>query len=94
MNGTEILALPMEPNDSGADTIAGYLRELLHQLFREGEGFSGKRPFGNSGWEHDLQCALVKGGAVEGTLDPEGFIDTIDDFAFDDCIAEAIDALR
>ena len=93
MTGNEILTLPMEPNDSGATTIGGYLRELLHQLWREGEGFNGKRPFGNSGWENDLHCALVKGGAVEGVLDAEGAIEEIDEFAADDAIDEAINAM-
>lgn len=93
MTPAEILALPMDENDSGATTIRGYLKALLSELWREGEGFSGKRPFGNSGWESDLQMALIKGGAVEGTLDEDGYLDTIDGHAANNLITEAIDAL-
>ena len=62
----EILALPMQPNDANAPTILAYLKELLRKLWQEGEGFSGKRPFGNSGWEDDLLLALLKGDAISG----------------------------
>jgi len=54
-----ILNCPLEENDSGADTVKGYLKALLSTLWDEGEGFSGKRPFGNSGWEYDLTDALI-----------------------------------
>ena len=56
MTGLEILDLPMDPdsNDAGASSIRGYLKTLLTTLMAEGEGFSGKRPFGNSGWEYEL----------------------------------------
>lgn len=93
MTPAEILALPMDENDSGATTIRGYLKALLRELWNKGEGFGGKRPFGNSGWQHDLYAALVKGGAVEGTLDEDDYLDTIDDQAADSLIIGAIDAL-
>lgn len=93
MTGLETLALPMGENDAKAKTIRHYLKELLRELWNRGEGFSGKRPFGNSGWEGDLQIALVKGGAVNGALDEDGYIDTIDDAAADRAIHEAIEAL-
>ncbi len=32
----------------------------------EGEGFSGKRPFGNSCWESDLYWPLAKADVIEG----------------------------
>jgi len=68
----KVLNLPMlEDNDAEADTIRDYLHSLLKTLWSEGEGFSGKRPFGNSGWEHDLYVALVKGGAIAGKFDEE-----------------------
>jgi hypothetical protein len=56
-------------------SIREYLCELLSKVWEKGEGFSGKRPFGNSGWELDLYRALIQAGAVEGTLDEEGWID-------------------
>lgn len=65
----EILALPMSENDSGADTIGGYFHALLVKLWEDGESFSGKRPFGNSGWDYALYAALVKANAVEGHIE-------------------------
>lgn len=67
-----ILDLPMEDNDAEADTIRDYFKELLFTLLQEEEGFSGKRPFGNSGWCHELYHPLVKAGLVEGTIDEDG----------------------
>jgi hypothetical protein len=58
--------------------IREYLRELLSRLWSEGESFSGKRPFGNSGWEYDLYVALVAAGAVEGDLDEDGCLISIE----------------
>lgn len=78
----EILALPMQPNDADAATIRDYLVKLLAVLWDEGEGFSGKRPFGNSGWESDLYLPLVKAGIVAGKIDEEeGWLDEISDDA-------------
>lgn len=65
MTAVEILALPMEPNDAGALTVREYLKALVAAVWRKGEGFSGKRPFGNSGWECDLLRALARGGAIK-----------------------------
>lgn len=62
-------------SDAGDNlTIRDYLRELLETLWAEGAGFSGKRPFGNSGWEHDLYKPLVQHGFIEGQLDEEGYL--------------------
>lgn len=58
--------------DCGANTLRQYFHELLHTLWNEGEGFSGKRPFGNSGWENDVYLALVEMGAVNGKIVNEG----------------------
>lgn len=55
-----VLNCPLEENDSGADTVKGYLKALLFTLWDEDEGFSAKHPFGNSGWEYDLTDALVE----------------------------------
>lgn len=70
----EILDTPMEPNDSGATTVRGYLIALLAAVWEHGEDFSGKRPFGNSGWTWDLYGALVKAGHIDGTFDEDGYI--------------------
>lgn len=48
-----ILDILMGENDAGALTVRDYLKALLRRLWLEQEGFSGKRPFGNSGWEDE-----------------------------------------
>jgi hypothetical protein len=62
----------------GEVTIREYLYQLLNTLWEEGDGFSGKRPFGNSGWEFDLFAALIKAGAIDGSLDEEGYVNNCD----------------
>lgn len=93
MTPKEVLALPMRGNDIDAKTVGDYLRALLKTLWREGEGFSGKRPFGNSGWDFAIKEALIRGGAVQGSLDDDGFVVTVDDAAVDQIIIAAIDSL-
>lgn len=88
-----VLDIEMQENDSGANTIRGYLKALLWTLFNEGEGFSGKRPFGNSSWEYDLYIALVAAKAVDGTLTEDGYIDTVDYKEANKLIFEAIESL-
>jgi len=61
----------------GQMTIREYLCALLTKLWEKGERFSGKSPFGNSGWEYDLYAALISAGAVEGDLDEDGRLDRI-----------------
>lgn len=57
-------------SDVGSGTIREYLHALLLAVWEEGEGFSGKRPFGNSGWEFDLYVPLAKEGFLDlGPLD-------------------------
>lgn len=87
-----ILDLPMEENDAGAATIRDYLKALLKTLWREEEGFSGKRPFGNSGWSWDVYRALVKGGAIKGQI-KDGDLIEHDQDAGDKLIYEAIESL-
>lgn len=94
INGVKYVPVPELSNDTGllralevrfdSDagdnlTIRDYLRVLLETLWEEGEGFSGKRPFGNSGWDRDLYVPLVKHGFISGKLDENGYIDEIDE---------------
>ena len=63
-------------SDAGADiTIRDYLSKLLLKLWKDKEGFSGKRPWGNSGWDYDLYTALIKGKYITGQLDEYGYIE-------------------
>lgn len=51
MNYKEYAKIPIQENDAGAKTIGEYLKKLLLTLWDEEDGFSGKRPFGNSSWK-------------------------------------------
>ncbi len=65
-------ALDPQQNDAGASTVRGYIVALAAAVWAEEEGFSGKRPFGNSGWKHEvLEPMLASGqfGADEDRLD-------------------------
>jgi hypothetical protein len=86
-----------QPNDASAATIRDYLITLLSDLWRDGEGFDSKRPFGNSCWESDLYVPLVKAGIVPGEIDEEeGWLNEISDVAEQEAnriIARAIQSL-
>jgi len=71
-------------------TIKEYFIRLLLELWQDGEGFNGKRPFGNSGWDYQIYQALVKNGIVEGVLDSEGYLEHFDQVEADKLIIEAI----
>ncbi len=55
-------ALDVVVEDHG--TVRGFLHELLATLWYERDDFSGKRPFGDSGWQWDLFCPLAKAGFI------------------------------
>lgn len=84
----QVLACPLPDNDAGAATVRDYLVSLVAKVWEENEGFSGKRPFGNSGWSWDLYIPLVEAGLVAGT------VEDFDESAADGLIANAIEALR
>lgn len=60
-------------------SIKDYLKELLLTIWLEGESFSGKRPFGNSGWEYDLYKPLIKAKVIRGKLDSDGYVQELND---------------
>lgn len=93
MTGSEILDLPMSMNDAGATTVRAYLIALLSEVWQKGEGFSGKRPFGNSGWEFELYIPLIKASLIKGSLDSNGYVEDCDNKSADELIFSAIDAL-
>lgn len=90
----QFLDLPLDqPNDSGETTARGYLLRLLADVWRDGEGFNGKRPFGNSGWEGDLHLPMIRDGLVDGRLDSDGYIEAVDERQADELVYAAIAAL-
>lgn len=93
LSGTEVLDLPMQENDSKASTVRDYLKALLEELWQHGEGFSGKRPFGNSSWEYDLYEALGRAGLIHVTFDDD-YLDEIDVEKANLLIRDAIKSLH
>lgn len=88
------LAAPMDDeNDAGAATVRGYLVELLRALWEEEDGFNGKRPFGNSGWQSDFHLALVNAGLVPGIFDEDGCLSQVDERAASTLMLAAIGEL-
>jgi hypothetical protein len=78
-DGSLLSALELRIDSDAGDniTIRDYLHELLALVWAEGDGFNGKRPFGNSGWEYELYIPLIAAGYVDGVLD-EGYIESFD----------------
>ena len=90
----QVLDLALPENDSGASTVRGYLVALLAELWREEEGFSGKRPFGNSSWQYDIYVPMIKAGIVDGSFDESGYyVMHVDAPAADKLILAAIQSL-
>jgi len=89
----QVLDLELPDNDSGASTVRGYLVALLALLWEHQEGFGGKRPFGNSGWQYDLYVPLMKAGFITGKLDEDGYAEEMDNAAGDRLIMAAIQHL-
>jgi len=72
---TNILDLKFKSGDLNREvTIREFFYELMKTLWEEGEGFSGKRPFGNSGWDADLITCLIKNKIMDGEIDEDGYI--------------------
>lgn len=72
---TAAAAVRFQSSDLGREvSVLEWLKELLVTLLVEEEGFSGKRPFGNSGWQQDAEVALIKVGILKGSLDEDGYV--------------------
>jgi hypothetical protein len=88
-----ILDVRMQPNDADAATIREYLVKLLSLVWLHGEGFNGKRPFGNSSWQYELYEALGRGGFIDIEFDEDGYLEDCDNDRGDQLITLAIRAL-
>jgi hypothetical protein len=89
----QVLDLGLPRNDAGASTVRGYLVELLAELWRKEQMFSGKRPFGNSCWQYDVYGPMVRAGWVPGSFDEDGYLDECDTQVADRLILAAIQAM-
>jgi hypothetical protein len=68
-----ILACPMDPesNDAGASSVREFLAKIIQEVWTWEDSFSGKRPFGNSGWKWDIYTALINAEMIEYDVDDE-----------------------
>lgn len=90
----DVLDLVIPAGDHGEDpvTFREYLKLLLFGLWVD-PNFSGKRPFGNSGWQFDVYEAMVKAGMVRGTLGGDGSLEDVDRGTAEMLVHRAISAL-
>lgn len=80
MKPEEILNLKFRSQDLYTEiSIRDYFKKQLSTLWMEGERFSGKRPFGNSGWDYEVYTCLIKNGVLPGHLDEDGWIEEFDE---------------
>lgn len=80
-------------SDAGKNiSIRDYLFLLISELWKEQECFSGKRPFGNSGWDYDLYIPLIRTGFIAGKIDEDGYLEEIDNKAAHEYVAMLIHA--
>lgn len=93
--GSQVLACTMNPrhNDAKATTIRAFLVRLAAEVWEKGDLFSGKRPFGYSGWHWDVYEALGRAGLIAMQLDGEDELVDCDEDAGDELIKKALEAL-
>lgn len=84
----------MEKNDAKAATIGQYLAKLTREVWEQEEGFSGKRPFGNSGWKHEIAKTLIVNNYIEGEVDSDGYIEDYVDSQYEAIMTGIFDLFR
>jgi len=70
----EILDIRFEHQDLGDVSIREFFGKLCMTVWLEEEGFSGKRAFGNSGWNYDLYECLETNNLIDEGDDADEFI--------------------
>lgn len=61
----ETLEFQMLENDADAATFKEYFIALAREVCMQEENFSGKRPFGNSGWKNELYESMIYNNLVD-----------------------------
>lgn len=91
---TDILDMTFESRDLGrVVTVRYYLSRLAWVIWDQGEGLRGKKPFGNSGWQHELAGCLIDHGRIGGKRDAYKDLNDIDWEAANVLILAACDRL-
>ena len=68
-----------EANFGDVDTIGRYIMALGKEVWKHEDGFSGKRPYGNSGWKYGIYISLIEAGLAKGSLDEDGYLNALPD---------------
>jgi hypothetical protein len=98
----EILSLQFYCDDLDRTlTVREWFMEMVKRLWIEDEGFSGKRPFGNSGWRFDPAIAMVKAGWLAGSFSVQygrdgkvhEYLEEFDDDVYDSLMDAAVASL-
>ena len=89
--GADVLDVPLGDNEAGAADLRGYLVALLRRLWIDGEGFMGKRPFCDPGWQYDVYRALIRHGFIDARPGTDQV--PCEPRTADDIVLAAIDAL-
>lgn len=91
MELNEILALKTKRRDLNIEiTLRQYFYDLMSALWCEQDGFDGKRPFGNSGWDYDIYVTLIRHGVIAGSLDEDGYVQKMDEAEASDFVLKKI----
>jgi hypothetical protein len=88
----QTLALKLVANDAGESTVRGYLLHLLRKVWLDDE-FTSKRPFGNSGWKSYIELPMVMAGLVDGDIDEDGYLNSLDSVRSSEIILACISSL-
>lgn len=88
----QALGLRFESN-IGDVTLRQWLIALLAALWEQGEGFSGKRPFGDSGWDWEPAPALIGAGLISGRVDDHGYVAEVDMGELHRFVADVIESM-
>lgn len=81
MTKEEILNLPVDVigDNPGIKTIKDYFHALLLNLWVKGQNFDSKRPWKNGGWKYEVYAVLIQHKLISGSLDEEGFVESMDE---------------
>lgn len=99
MTNQEILDLVFDDdwNTGYQQTVRSFLKNLLVKIMVEEEGFSSKRPWGNSAWQAPLIICLIKHGILNGSIveyeDGMVDLDSYDREEFENIVKELIWAM-
>jgi hypothetical protein len=78
----DLLSVALGDNDSGKATLGGFLAGMID--------LEEKRQYGSSGWRFDLYAALIRAGKLDGSLDEDGYVATMDDDRARALLGEAV----